>query len=134
MSNEEQQVVKQKSYDEAMRYMDNAKETLKKAGIEGYVYSDRKYVRTACGTAYNSVLLALDTYLRLKGVDMPKKRRKSIEFYTEHVSKIDKKMLSNLDTVYHVLHLDGYYDGLQDTKVITRGFQVAYDMIEKIKP
>jgi uncharacterized protein (UPF0332 family) len=134
MSNEDQQVIKQKSYAEAMRYMDNAKETLKQAGKDGRFYNDRKYVRTACGTAYNGVLLALDAYLLLKGVDVPKKRRKSIEFYEENISKLDKKMLSYLDTIYHVLHLDGYYDGIQDARIIKTGFDTAYSIIDKIKP
>jgi hypothetical protein len=44
-----------KSYTEALRYMDNAKETLQKANKEDDFYHDRKYVRTACGTAYKNV-------------------------------------------------------------------------------
>ncbi|MDR0582018.1 MAG: DUF5618 family protein, partial [Prevotellaceae bacterium] len=69
MSLEEQQELKQKSYAEAMRYMNNAKETLQKAKKEDNYYADRKYVRTACGTAYNGVLLALDAYFMLKDVE-----------------------------------------------------------------
>ena len=81
MSVEEQQELKQKSYAVAMRYMSNAKETLQKARKEDRFYQDRKYVRTACGTAYNGVLIALDTYLTLKDVELPKKKRRSIYFY-----------------------------------------------------
>ncbi|MDR1416043.1 MAG: DUF5618 family protein, partial [Prevotellaceae bacterium] len=79
MSTEEQEKIRQKSYAEAIRYMNNAKETLKRAGKENNFYSDKKYVRTACGTAYNGMLIALDTYLLLKGVEQ-KKGRKSIEY------------------------------------------------------
>lgn len=43
--------------------MENATETLKKAGKDGKYYKDEKYVKTACGTAYNGVLKALDIYL-----------------------------------------------------------------------
>ncbi|GHT00447.1 hypothetical protein FACS189421_12540 [Bacteroidia bacterium] len=134
MSQDEQQKIREKYYAEAIRYMDNAKETLKKGGKENDVYHDRKYVSTACRTAYKGVLMALDTYFQLKGVNMPKKGRKSIEFYTDNVSKLDKKLLVPLDTVYHILHLDGYYDGIQDARVIKRGFDVAYNIIDKIKP
>ncbi len=35
-------------YAEAIRYMDNAKETLKKAGKDRGEYADDKYVKTAC--------------------------------------------------------------------------------------
>jgi hypothetical protein len=129
-----QQRIREKYYAEAIRYMDNAKETLRKAVKEGNVYQDRKYVSTACGTAYKGVLLALDAYLRLKGVEHPKKGRKSIEFYTQNISQWDKKLLTSLDVVYHILHLDGYYDGIQDARVLKTGFDVAYEIIDKIKP
>ena len=134
MSLEEQQELKQKSYAEAMRYMNNAKETLQKAKKEDNYYADRKYVRSACGTAYNGVLVALDAYLTLKDVEMPKKKRRSIDFYTRNISKIDGKMMKYLDVVYDVLHLDGYYDGNLDAIVIKRGFDNAYEIINKIKP
>ena len=134
MSIEEQQVLKQKSYTEAMRYMENAKETLKKAVKEDDYYRDKKYVRTACGTAYNGVLIALDTYLALKNVEMPRKKRRSIEFYTKNIAKIDKKMLNYLDVVYNILHLDGYYDGILNARIIKEGFDVACQVIDKIKP
>jgi len=134
MSTEEQQALKQKSYAEAMRYMENAKETLQKAVKEDDFYRDKKYVRSACGTAYSGVLIALDTYLALKDVEMPKKKRRSIEFYTKNVAKIDKKMLNYLDVVYNILHLDGYYDGILHARIIKEGFDVAYQVIDKIKP
>ncbi|MDR3328771.1 MAG: DUF5618 family protein [Prevotellaceae bacterium] len=134
MSVEEQQEVKQKAYAEAVRYMDNAKETLRKARKEDDYYQDAKYVRTACGTAYSGVLLALDAYLQLKDVEIVKKRRRSIEWYTANVAKQDKKLLTYLNAAYNILHLDGYYDGINDAIVIQRGFVNAYSIIEKIKP
>jgi hypothetical protein len=133
MSNEEQTTFKEKYYAEAMRYMDNAKETLKNAKKVGSRYQDKKYVRTACGTAYNGTLLALDAYLSLKGVETTKKR-KSIEFYQEQLAKQDKKLLGTLNTTYQILHLYGYYDGLDDAFVVKRGFDLAYEIIDKIKP
>jgi predicted HAD superfamily phosphohydrolase len=134
MSIEEQLELKQKNYAEAIRYMDNAKETLQKAKKEDNYYQDRKYVRTACGTAYNGVLLALETYLRLKDVELPKRKRRSIDFYIQRISKIDGKLLKYLDTVYSILHLDGYYDGVLKASVIKDGFDDAYEIINKIKP
>jgi predicted HAD superfamily phosphohydrolase len=134
MSVEEQQELKQKSYAEAMRYMNNAKDTLRKAKKEDIFYSDRKYVRTACGTAYNGVLHALDTYLMLKDVEMPKKKRRSIDFYTRNIAKIDGKLLKHLDNAYDILHLSGYYDGVLDARVISAGLDNACEIIDKIKP
>jgi hypothetical protein len=136
MTREEQNIFLSKEYTEALRYMDNAKETLQKAKKkdDGY-YTDKKYVRTACGTAYNGVLLALDAWFEMKGVEnLKKNNRKSIEFYKRHVSEFDKKMADYFDTVYSVLHLSGYYDGTLKVKTIQTGFEDAYKIIEKIKP
>ena len=131
----EQQIFLKKEYAEAVRYMDNAKETLQKAKKDGNHYTDKKYVRTACGTAYNGVLLALDAWFVLKGIPKPnKKQRKSIEYYMSNVAQIDKKLAASLHAAYNVLHLDGYYDGITNVKIIADGFEVAYEIIEKIKP
>ncbi|MDR0688455.1 MAG: DUF5618 family protein [Prevotellaceae bacterium] len=134
MPTEAQEGIKQKAYAEAMRYMENAKETLRKARKEDDNYHDIKYVRTACGTAYNGVLIALDAYLQLKDVEMPKKKRRSIEFYTSNVAQLDKKLLSYVNNAYDILHLWGYYDGIRDAVVVKRGFDYAEQIIDKIKP
>jgi len=135
MSSDEQQILLKKEYAEAIRYMNNAKEFLQKAKRDGSLYTDKKYVRVACGTAYNGILLALDAWFVLKGIPKPsKKQRKSIEYYMSNVAKIDKKMASFLHVAYNVLHLAGYYDGITGVKVIDGGFDAAYEIIEKIKP
>jgi glucosamine 6-phosphate synthetase-like amidotransferase/phosphosugar isomerase protein len=66
-----QEEIKQRAFAEAMRYMDNAKELLKKSRKDDFYYEDKKYVRISCGTAYHAVLIALDAYLELKGVPSP---------------------------------------------------------------
>ena len=135
MPNEEQQIFLKKEYAEAIRYMDNAKEFLQKAKRDGSLYTDKKYVRVACGTAYNGILLALDAWFVLKGIPKPnKKQRKSIEYYMSNIAKIDKKMASFLHVAYNVLHLDVYYDGITGVKAIDAGLDAAYEIIEKIKP
>ena len=134
MSAEEQYTIKEKYYTEATRYMENAKEYLKHAKKEGNFYHDPKYVKTACGTAYSGMLVALEGYLILKGVSQREKRRKSIEYYQENITKIDKKMLDYLNGAYQILHLSGYYDGILVASVVKDGFDLAYKIIEKIKP
>ena len=133
---QEQQELKEKYYGEAMRYMDNAKEYLKQAKKEGNVYRDRKYVRTACGTAYSGLLIALDCFFLLKGMHTSdsKRVRKSIEYYQKNLGKQDKKMLDNLNVAYKILHLYGYYDGIESVNVVKEGFNLANAIIEKIKP
>lgn len=129
----EQDKIKNEYYVEAIRYMDNAKETLMKAGKEDDLYKDAKYVKTACGIAYCAVLKALDGYLLLKEVKR-QKGRKSIESYRENISKIDRKLMQYLNNAYMTLHLDGYYDGNVSVDTISSGFKSAYLIIDKIKP
>jgi len=135
MSNDEQQIFLKKEYAEAVRYMDNAKAVLQKAKKDGNYYTDKKYVRMACGTAYDGILLALDAWLLLKGITKPsKKQRKLIEYYMSNIAQIDKKLAAALHVAYNILHLDGYYDGITGVKAIGSGFDAAYEIIEKIKP
>ncbi len=133
MSIDEQKSIKEDAYNEAMRYMSNARETLKSAQKEGRLYFDVKYVRTAAGTAYNGVLLALDAWLKTKDVPMPKARKKSIEWYTKEVSKKDKKLNVALKAVYDSLHLAGYYDGNPSVGNMESGLDIAEDIISRIK-
>jgi hypothetical protein len=134
---EQQAKLREEYYLEAVRYMDNAKYFLKKAQKENNCYSDAKYVRVACGTAYSGVLVALDGYCTLKGLHRSngkRKVRKSIEYYQEFLGKQDRKMLGYLNSAYEILHLYGYYDGTLDAIVIKAGFDDAYNIIEKLKP
>jgi len=129
----EQTAIKESYYKEAMRYMDNATESLEKAGKDGKFYADEKYVKTACGTAYNGVLKAFDGYFILKGIEK-KKGRKSIEWYQSTVAKMDKKLNVELKNAYDILHLSGYYDGVTSIKVVEAGLDVANSIIRRIKP
>jgi len=135
MSTQEQQELKKRYYEDALRYLNNAKECLQKTSIEYNRYSDSKYVKMACGTAYSGVLVALDCFFMLKGVRKPtKKERKSIEYYQKNLSMLDKKMLGILNDTYQILHLSGYYDGIQNVEVVKVGLKNANAIIEKIKP
>jgi hypothetical protein len=132
---EQQEQSKLQPYAEALRYMNNAEETLQKTRKDGNFYLDRKYVRTACGIAYLGVLEALGAWLKIKGVpDPPKRKRKTIDFYTTNVARLDGKLTMALHTAYEVLHREGYYDGVQYVKTIRSGFDVAYEIIARNKP
>jgi hypothetical protein len=134
MSVHEQEELKKEYYSEALRYMDNAKEYLKNAKKEGDFYNDKKYVKTACGTAYSGLLVGMNGFLQLKDIKGRVKERKSIEYYQRNITKIDRKMLNTLNSAYEILHLWGYYDGITSVKVVKEGFDFAYTLIDKIKP
>ena len=57
---------------EALRYLNNARETLKSAPNEDGTYTDIKPIREACGTAYLAILMATDEYLLGIGIDQDK--------------------------------------------------------------
>ena len=135
MTIQEQNELNIRYYSEAMRYLDNANENLKQAQKDGKIYRDTKYVRSACGIAYSGVLVALEGFLISKGIHTPdsKRVRKSIEFYQYNLAKLDKKMLDNLTCAYKILHLYGYYDGIQNVNVIKEGFDHAKYIVNKIK-
>ncbi|OWY21455.1 hypothetical protein C7N43_36885 [Sphingobacteriales bacterium UPWRP_1] len=118
-------------YQEALRYLQNAKDTLQKAGKDGKDYADIKYVKTAAVTAYGAVLLALDEYLRRKeGTKFVKP--KSIDDYRIRISKQNKTLKSLLNSAYDTLHLAGYYHGTTSYNTIKRGFEDAYKIVEYI--
>ncbi len=52
---------------EALRYLQNAKETLSRTTIEDDYYTDIKPVREALGTAYLAILEAINEALLKKG-------------------------------------------------------------------
>jgi len=136
MTRQTHQDINQENYAQVVRYLDNAKEDLQKAGKseEGNLYKDRKYVRRASGTAYSAVLMAVDIWLGKKGIVPTKKERKSIDFYRNHLRTLDMKMLNNLNAAYDSFHLGGYYDGNLSRGNIADGFEAANSIVKKIHP
>ena len=128
---------KETHYREAVRYMNNAAEILRtKANKKEGFYQDKKYVKMACGTAYSAVVLALDAYFDIKGMPLEKKRnsRTNVKDFQRRLAVLDKKTLNEFDNAYNVLHLDGYYDGIQKYDTIRSGMDSAIQIINKIKP
>jgi hypothetical protein len=94
---------------EALRYLQNAKEILKKAPIEDGRYADVKYVQEACGTAYLAIIKAIDGYLMNKGLskkELPKSTegyRKALQKYwgmlmlSKRLLKLQRFLLKRLD-------------------------------------
>ena len=119
-------------YEQAVRYMNNANKELQQAKKNGKVYQDIKHLRIACSTAYMAMLKALDGIFMLRNIPKPK-RRASVEYYQRELSEVDKKILTSLNIAYNILHLSGYYDGLNDVVTIKRGFEETEYIILKLK-
>jgi len=150
LTNEE---LKQRIYQESMRYMANAEALLEKAGEENDKrYVDRKYVRLACATAYNAMLDSLDGFFEINGTVLllPEHKPKGVKgMLTKHRPRIgdyrrcaraigehfgDTDLLKDLNEAYSLLHLYGYYDGVLLISVIREGLNLAYAIIERMRP
>ena len=113
---------------EAERYLKNARDILKtKAGngVPGY-YSDVKYVKMACNTAWSGVLVAMDEKLP----PPQKKNRRNIKDYEEYLSKRNRKALHDFVSAYNYLHLFGGYDGDLNKKTAHTGLELAENIIK----
>jgi hypothetical protein len=115
--------------DEAKRYLDNARELLRdKAHKEDGYYQDSKYVKMAGHTAYVGVLVALDGLLGKKG-----KGRKDVDWYKQHLAKLDKRVLNSFVSAYDILHLSMAYDGIPDAEVAQIGLKRAETIIDWVE-
>ena len=122
---------------EALRYLENAKEILKKVPVEDETYTDIKYVQEACGTAYLAVTKAVDEYLVKRGTD-EKELPQSVDEYREMIRKYamihDGKLVKEFEKLYKALHIAGYYRGLlEDVAMVRDAFRAAKVFIGKLK-
>ncbi|MBI5218514.1 MAG: DUF5618 family protein [Bacteroidia bacterium] len=124
-----------KKIEETERYLNNAREILKKAGRENGYYKDSKYVSIACGAAYKAAELAASAYLSKKGMEIIKKKgsRKNVDDYRKALATQNRKVLNSFNVCYNVLHLDGYYDGILKVKTIESGFEALQELIDFTK-
>lgn len=114
---------------EAKRYLENARTILSEnAHKENGYYQDRKYVRMAGNTAYSGVLVALDSILEDK-----KKGRKDVNWYKQHLAKMDKRLLDTFVSVYDTLHLAVGYDGNLDSEIVQTGLKRAESIIDWVE-
>jgi len=122
---------------EAIRYLENAKEMLSKSNIEGNIYTDIKYVKSAFGIAYLAVLTAIDEYLTKRGL-LKKELPKSVDAYRGAIQKYlaihNGNLRREFESLYDILHIAGYYRGLiNDVTIIKDALKKAKNFIEKVK-
>lgn len=121
---------------EAIKYLNNAKETLKAVSVEDNTYTKIKPVREAFGTAYLAVLEAINVALLKKGLTK-KELPKSVEAYRgalrKHFSVHDGKLLREFEMLYDVLHIAGYYRGLiYNVNMVKDALKAARSFIERM--
>ena len=117
--------------DEARRYVENARKTLKENGeldTELNIYQDDKYVRAAGNYLWLGVLMALDAVFHVR---TDRRTRVDIKDYREAVGKRDKKLLALVNSGYDVMHLYMNYDGNSSKDVSDGGFRLANNIIDR---
>lgn len=121
---------------EAIRYLNNAREILRKTPVEDDTYADVKPVREAFGTAYLAVLEAINEAMMKRGVTK-KELPRSVESYRaalkKHFAPRNGKLLREFESLYDALHIAGYYRGLiYGTEAVKAHIKEARAFIEKI--
>ncbi len=97
---------------EASRYLKNARKISRAVPLEDDTYVDVKPVQEACGTAYLTVLKALDEYLMKKGVDerdLPQSVEGYRERMREYLSIHNGRLLREFEKLYKLLPVARYY-------------------------
>jgi len=122
---------------EALRYLHNARQILKKVRREDHFYADIKPVQEACGTAYLAILKAIDEYLLAQGLNQ-KELPRSYEAYQKvlrrHLAIHNGKLFRQFDWLYDTLHIAGYYRGLlHQVDVVKNVLEATQQFIEKLK-
>jgi hypothetical protein len=127
----------------AKKYLENAREILKKAGVDRRreAYVDIKYVSVASGTAYLSALEAIKALLILHlnlDEDFIRRKVKDISVYKRYIGELkigkDRDYVQGLlKDAYDILHLGGYYRELQNKKAIDAGFEVVEKIIKFVE-
>ena len=116
--------------DEARRYMDNARQILsEKAGKQGDLYTDPKYIKMAGHTAWVGVLIALDNALLITD-NLKKGQRADINDYLSAASKINRSLNNQIINAYDLLHKALGYDGVRNYGVVQKGLKSGEFIID----
>lgn len=124
----------EESYQEALRYIDNAKQILREKALKrNHFYTDAKYVKMASHIAYTGVLLALKIKVKSTNFPPPKNERWDYYYFVDFLRSKNNTILKYLNEVYNILHLYGGYDGGCHYKTIQTGLDLAIKIIDWCK-
>ena len=121
---------KENPIQEAQRYVDNAKQTLKENGEYDSSlkrYSDRKYVKSAGHFLWTGMLVLLDALFPVKTKQRP---HPDIKDYKEAVAQRDRKLLALVSDGYATMHIDMSNDGNQSKAICDEGIRLANEIIK----
>lgn len=117
--------------EEARRYVDNAKQTLKENGEYDRSlkrYGDEKYVRSAGHFLWHAVLIVLDAVFGVKTKTRP---HPDIKDYKDAIGKRDRKLLALVSDGYANMHISMGYDGNPRKALCDDSIDLANDIINR---
>ncbi len=117
--------------EEARRYVDNAKQTLKENGEldkTTQTYADPKYVRSAGHFLWHAVLIVLDAVFGVKTKTRP---HPDIKDYKDAVAPRDRKLLALVNAGYINMHISMGYDGNPRKAVCDDSISLADQIIDR---
>ncbi len=116
------------------RFLNNAKETLKKSEVDLGHYKDAKYVAEASGMAYLAALKAIYRYAEENGLMEKTNRPKSYEGVSHLINKFPNRYRLHVKfkSVYDILHTGGYYNEFTRASWIKDGFRDVEDIIKML--
>lgn len=124
-------MTKKNPFEEARRYVENAKKTLLENGklnMKTRRYEDEKYVRAAGNYLWLGVLIALDAVFHVR---KDRRTRVDINDYEDAVGNRDHKLLDWINDGYKIMHLSMTYDGIQLKATCDEGFRLANAIINR---
>lgn len=117
--------------EEARRYVDNAKKTVRdneKYDPETGCYDDPKYIRSAGHYLWHAVLIMLDAVFHVKSTQQP---HPDINDYLRVISQRDLKLLTLVHSAYGINHITLGYDGILRKATFLDGVSLANDIIDR---
>jgi hypothetical protein len=116
-------------YDEAMRYINNARKILKYVPVKDKEYTDIKKVKIAAGAAYAGVDMAAKWFIRYKKPNAVMKGDADIRI---ELAKLDKKASHNYNQAWILLHRSSYYHTSGKAGVVDTSIQTGEDFINSL--
>lgn len=109
------------TFEEAARYLENARGQLRRCPLEDGFYKDTKPVREAFGAAWLAIDTALKAALLNRGVPrqkIPRSWDALLAASKQHLGVRNGKLTRMLVQVHHLIHLGGYYYGDLNSKSV----------------
>jgi hypothetical protein len=133
MATEEKNKIKSKAFVEASALLDEAVAVLKTTKVEFGYYQSSIKVRKVCILAHKALMIAIDAWLRVRGVRFTGK--KSFKFYWQAAKELDDPMYSYFEVIHNMLYEDCYQNGFTEVDFVNNAVELVKAMVvKKIRP